>query len=110
MSERDVVIQTMNISEVRKRWSELLNRVSRQEMRVLVEKSGVPVAAIVSADDLRRLQEMDARRDRDLTVLEEIGRAFMDVPVEELEQEVARALAEVRVGYQAPESQRTGTL
>jgi prevent-host-death family protein len=109
MSEQGITFQTMNVSDARKQWSELLNKVARKETRVLVEKSGAPVAAIVSADDLRRLQEMDARRWRDGTVLEEIGRAFVDVPEEELEREIARALAEVRLERQGSKAQRAGT-
>lgn len=88
--------ETLNVSEARKRWSELVNRVAGREKRILIEKSGAPVAAVVSAEDLRRLEELDAQRDRDLAVLREIGRSFQDVPVDELEREVAAALAEVR--------------
>ena len=35
------------------------NRVCRHETRVIVEKSGIPVAAIVSAEDLERLRWLD---------------------------------------------------
>lgn len=70
--------------------------MARKEARVLIEKSGVPVAAIESADDLRRLQQFDAERELDFALLEAVGDAFKDVPVEELEREVRKALAEVR--------------
>ncbi len=96
MAEREPVTESLNVSEARKQWSGLLNRVARRETRFLIEKSGAPVAAVVSADDLRRLEELDARRQRDFAILDEIGQAFQDVSPEELEREVASALAEAR--------------
>jgi prevent-host-death family protein len=44
------VIETINASAARQHWSELLNRVFKGETRVLVEKSGNRVAAVISAD------------------------------------------------------------
>lgn len=96
MREQDVMTQTVNISEVRRQWSGLVNRVARRETRILVEKSGSPVAALVSTDDLRRLQELDAQRARDLAVLDRIAQAFAGVPADELENVVDRAVTEVR--------------
>ena len=96
MAEKQPMTQTMNVSEARKQWSSLVNQVARKQTRVLVEKSGAPVAAIVSADDLARLQQMDEQRERDFAVLQEIGDAFKEVPPEELEEHVRNALAEVR--------------
>lgn len=96
MREQDILTQTVTLSEARRQWSGLVNSVARRETRILVEKSGAPVAAIVSVEDLRRLQELDAQHDLDRAVLNEIGRAFADVPTDDLEREVGKALAEVR--------------
>jgi hypothetical protein len=63
---------------------------------VLVEKSGVPIAAIISADDLERFERLESKRGERFRLLEEMRRAFKDQPLEEIEQEVARAIAEVR--------------
>lgn len=54
-------------------WNALLNRVFRREARVIVEKSGIPVAAIIAADDLQRLMRLEAERAKDFEILEEIG-------------------------------------
>jgi prevent-host-death family protein len=101
--------QTMKISEVKQQLNHLVNRVYRRETRIMVEKSGIPVAGIVSAEDLRRLDRLDRERAERFKVLEEFGEAFKDVPAEELEREVARALAEVRAERRAQHEQVVGT-
>jgi prevent-host-death family protein len=100
--------ETMKISEVKQQLNRLVNRVYRHETRVLIEKSGIPVAGIVSAEDLRRLDRLDHERAERFKVLEEFGEAFKDVPAEELEREVARALAEVRAERRAQQAQVVG--
>jgi prevent-host-death family protein len=96
MREQQPPTETMKISDVKTQLSRLVDRVSRNETRVLLEKAGVPVAAIVSADDLARLARMDRERAERFKILDEFGEAFADVPVEELEREVERALRQVR--------------
>lgn len=88
--------QTLEASEATMQWSQVLASVRAGERRVLVEENGIPVAAIVSADDLAQLKRFEADRDRRFAALDRIGEAFKDVPVEELESEVAKALAVVR--------------
>lgn len=86
----------MKISEVRGQLNSLVNRVYRHEARVVVEKNGIPVAGIVSADDLRRLDQLDRQREADFEVFDELPEAFKDVPDDEIEREADRALAHVR--------------
>ncbi len=99
--------ETMKISDVKQGLNALVNRVYRREIRVLVEKNGIPVAGIVSAQDLERLERLDRERAEQFKVLKEIGAAFKDVPFEELEREIARAIAEVRAERRA-EQQAVG--
>ncbi len=101
MREHQPMTETLKASEVRQQWSDVVNKVARREARVVVEKSGVPVAAVVSADDLARLQQLDAEREQAFAALDRIGAAFKDVPAEEIEREVAKALAEVRAENRA---------
>ena len=96
MRERAPMTQTMKISDVKNTLSSLVNKVYRKETRVLVEKSGIPVAAIVSADDLARLTRLDVQRAEDFTALDATRAVFADVPDEALEREVAKAVAAVR--------------
>jgi prevent-host-death family protein len=92
--------QRMKISDVRSELNSLVNRVYRGETRVLVEKSGIPVAALVSPEDLARLGQFDAGWEDDFAVFDEMGAAFADVSPEEIERETAKALAEVRAEMQ----------
>jgi len=61
MSEQPTML-TMKISEVKQQLNRLVNQVYRRETRVMVEKSGIPVAGIVSAEDLERLDRLDRER------------------------------------------------
>lgn len=111
MSTSQPITETMKNSEVKPKLNGLVNRVYRQETRIIVEKSGVPVAGIVSPRDMQRLEQLDRERAGNFRILEEFGAAFRDVPADELERQVARALAEVRAERRAEQKQaaRTGT-
>jgi prevent-host-death family protein len=108
MREREPMTQTMKASQARQAWSQILNKVFRRETRVIVEKSGIPVAAIISAQDLERLQQLEEQREQNFAAIEAVGAAFKDVPEEELEREVARAVREARVN-QRSKSQASAT-
>src|SRR5947209_3854896 len=101
MREQQPMNQTMKISDVRGQFNNLVNQVYRKEARVVVEKAGIPVAAIVSTDDLKRLNQFDRERAARFAVLDELRAPFKDVPAEEIEQEVDRALNEVRAEARA---------
>lgn len=88
--------QVMKASDVRKEWSQLLNKVFRNQTRVVVEKSGIPVAAVISAEDLERFIKLEEQRERNFAILDEIGEKFKDVSAEVIEQEVGKALVKVR--------------
>ena len=96
MPERDIMTQTVKASEARAQWSQIINKVARGQARVIVEKSGVPVAAIISAQDLEWFSRLEQQRQKDFAILDETRAAFKDVPPEEIEREVAKAIAEVR--------------
>jgi prevent-host-death family protein len=109
MRERNPMTQTMKASDARQRFSDVLNRVYRQETRVVVERSGIPVAAIVSAEDLARLDHYDEERSARFAGLSRISEAFADVPVEELEREVERAISETRARARAERTKNVAT-
>ncbi|MER3437324.1 MAG: hypothetical protein C4346_06885 [Chloroflexota bacterium] len=97
--------ETMKISDVRSHLNTLVNRVYRRETRVVVEKSGIPVAAIVSLEDLERLERLERERAARFAVLDKLPEAFAGVPDEELEREAAHAVAEVRAEMRAEREQ-----
>lgn len=88
--------QTLKASDVRSNWSQLLNQVFRGETEVVVEKSGIPVAAIVSAQDYQKLQQIKQARERDFAVINKMRAAFKGIPDDVIEKEVNKAVAEVR--------------
>jgi prevent-host-death family protein len=88
--------QTMKISDVKARLSNLVNEVYREKTRVLIEKAGIPVAALVSIEDLERLAQLDKERAERRRVLESMREPFRGVPAEEIERETEKAVAEVR--------------
>jgi prevent-host-death family protein len=107
MQEPEPMTKTMKASVARQQFSQLLNDVFRKESRVLVEKSGIPVAAIISASDFTRLGRLEAERNKDFAILDELREAFKDVPAEEIEREVARALSQVRAENRTKRSPAT---
>jgi prevent-host-death family protein len=88
--------RTIKLSEARSTFSSLINDVFRTRGRVLIEKSGIPVAAVVSLDDLEHLERLDAERAERFKVVDEFRAAFADVSPEEIEREAAKAVAEAR--------------
>lgn len=88
--------QTLKASDVRSNWSQLLNQVFRGETEVVVEKSGIPVAAIVSAQDYQKLQQIKQARERDFAVIDRMRAAFSDKSPEEIKKEVNKAVLQVR--------------
>lgn len=108
MAAQQPMTQTMKISSVRAELNTLVNQVYRHETRVVVEKSGIPVAALVSTEDLRRLDRLDAQDREAREVLAAMRAPFRGVSPEEIERETERAIAEVRAERRA-ERAATGT-
>ena len=54
---------TLTVAEAKNRFSDVLRRAEYGGERVIVERHGKPVAAIVSTDDLRRLEAADDAAD-----------------------------------------------
>ena len=99
MRERELMTQTLKASEARQKWSELLNKVSRHQTRVIVEKSGIPVAALISAEDLAHFDRLEAQRAERFKILDRIGEVFKDETPEESERLAAQAVAEAREAH-----------
>lgn len=93
---RQPMTQTLNITLARSQLSELVGKVFRRESRIIIEKSGIPVAALISATDLERLNSFEQQRSADFAVLDRLRTSFSDVPAQEIERQVARAIAQVR--------------
>lgn len=53
------MVETMNVVEARKSFSDVMARVAYTGQRVVVERKGRPMMALISIEDLRRLEELE---------------------------------------------------
>lgn len=88
--------KVLKASDVRQRWSAVVNEVSREKTRVIVEKSGVPVAGVVSPQDMEWLEERDRRLSELRDAMDDIRTAFRDVPPHEFDRQVEKAVNDSR--------------
>ena len=90
------VTQTMSASQVQQVWDQLLDRVSQRETRVLVERDGTPVAAIISVEDLHRLTRFERERAARFKALDEIAARNADKDPDEVERDIAEEITAMR--------------
>jgi prevent-host-death family protein len=88
--------QTINASTARQEFSKILNKVFQEETRIVVEKSGIPVAAIIPAEDLKRLDQLEKEQAARFSILDEVKAAFKDIPEAEIKNEIDQAITRVR--------------
>jgi prevent-host-death family protein len=88
--------ETMSVSDARKHFSETLNRVRETDARIVVEKSGIPVAAVVPLSVLEDAEDKELKRQEAIEALRQAQSGFADVSDEEAEREIAKALDEIR--------------
>lgn len=88
--------ETMSASDSQKHFGEILERVAQDEDRIIIERDGVPVAAIVPISVLQADEERDSARQQALAALREVQAAFSSIPEDELERELEQALAEAK--------------
>jgi len=90
--------ETVTASDARQHFAELVNAVHRTRKPVIIEKSGIAVAALVSMDDLAELQQSSERRRRAFEPLETLSAKFAAIDPQDLDRESARAIRQVRAG------------
>jgi prevent-host-death family protein len=90
-------VRPVDLSEAGKHFERLVREVQHPGVRVVVHEGERPTAAIVSAEDLERLERLDEQRESGFQTMERISRSFEDVPLDELEQRVAEAVERARV-------------
>ncbi|MGI8484174.1 MAG: type II toxin-antitoxin system Phd/YefM family antitoxin [Thermomicrobiales bacterium] len=96
------ITETMSVSESRKQYSEILNRVFKDDERVVIEKNGIPIAAIVPMSVVRDATFTEQRRAELRAAFRATREEFRGIPPEEIEREIERAIVEVE------ESRRDG--
>ncbi len=101
--------ETISVAEARENFSDVVTRPLRGEGRVIVEQAGTPIGAIVSMDDVRRLEQLDREWDEFEDVLRRTQSGFEGIPPDEIEQEIDRAIAEVEADYRAGRDAEPGS-
>jgi len=101
MREPEILTRSIDIATVEHEVDAVVDEVSTETTRLRVERAGIPVAAIVSIKDLKRLKQLDQERAERWRVLEAMRAPFRNVPTEEIEREAEKAVAEVRAEMRA---------
>ncbi len=96
MPDQPPIAKTMDIDLVKHQLPSVIQRVSNKEARVLIEQSGVPMAAIVSIDDLERLQQLDQEWEQTTQGIVRLSQTFADIPVADLEAKIDEIIADNR--------------
>jgi hypothetical protein len=96
MAAHEPPARIIEIEDVAATWPQVRKAVSRKHERIVLEEDGVPVAAIVSLQDLKALARLDAEREERFKVFERIGAAFAHETPEESDRLAALAVAEAR--------------
>jgi prevent-host-death family protein len=82
----------------RQNLSRLLTDVRKGEQPVIIERSGVPVAAMVPLSMLERDRRFSQERSDRVALLERLRRPFRAIPGTEIERAAAEAVATARRG------------
>ncbi len=88
-----VKTKTIPALAARTQLGRIMKEVQRGQLRVLVEKSGIPMVGIISADEFQRVI---AEREARFEVIDRIRRRLPSVPDAEVQQDVRDALKQVR--------------
>jgi hypothetical protein len=96
--------EVMKMTDAKQQFSRVASDVFKTRRRVLVEKGGIPVVGIVTADDLERLNRLDKEWEADFAILDRIGEGFAGEDPDEIERQALAAVAEVRAERRATRS------
>lgn len=88
--------ESLKFTEARARLSSVLDLVFQRKARIRLYKGSTPVAAVVSIDDLERLERDDREREQALLDIGKIAEGFRDVTPEEFERQLELAKAQIR--------------
>ena len=73
MSDQSPVVKKMAAADVGKDFEEILKQVSSGDILVVVDQDGTTLAALISAEDLARLSQVEQKNKRYFAILDEIG-------------------------------------
>jgi len=88
------MVERMGAREARNRFADLVGSVHYGGQVVIVERSGKPMVAVIPVE---MYQQFVAEREARFQVLDRVHSRLPDVPEQEVEQDVAEAIAAVRL-------------
>ena len=82
--------QAISTSEARERFSDLINRASYGQERIILTRRGKPVAAVVPFEDVEWMEEVEDEEDMEAVkeAKEELARGGKTIPLDELLKEL----------------------
>jgi prevent-host-death family protein len=101
MTDQTVAPREVNVTEAEGCVAALVDEVAGGKGRVILQRDGKPVAALISAADLERLEHMERQRTERYKIVQEIQARFSHMDPEEVERDVAEAIAEMRAEARA---------
>ena len=96
MAKLEQQIKKVSASDARQQFASMINEIAREGTRVVIEKNGAPVAAVLSINDFLHLRSLEVQSPEITALFERMSEPFRDVPPEEIEAETERILAEIR--------------
>lgn len=100
---------TVDVKGARALFDEMIDSSGKIDTRVVIERDGVVVGAFVPVADLQTLLKRDEQHAEFNRRLAEMRAPFADVPPEEIEREIEKALAEVDAERAAKRVASTGS-
>jgi prevent-host-death family protein len=109
MTDLRRAVRNVEAAQAQRSFDDLLNEVNEQRTRVVVERDGKVVAALISEADLERLEALDRRAAEGWRTIEEIWARNADIDPDEAERDIAEAIAEMRAEARARKSSASRT-
>ena len=91
--------KTVAATDARRRLGELLEGVYCRGDEVIIERAGKPMAVVIPAD---RYEQLELARVRLFAMVDDVWARNASISPDELESDVATAVAEARTGRPAP--------
>lgn len=89
------MIKHIEAREAHTRFAQLLGEVHDNGQTIIVDRSGSPMAAIIP---LKEYEQLISEREERFHILDDIRRRMPDLPVEEVENDIAQTVAAIRRG------------
>jgi prevent-host-death family protein len=101
--------RAVDVAEAGRCLAALVDEVAERKGRIVVRRDDKPVAALISAADLERLESLDRLRAEHWAFIQEIQARNADKDPDEVERDVAEAIAEARAEARAEKLAKSRT-